>query len=72
MGLKTVCFDTINTSMVVVLFLYLCIWYFDSVIRLGDHQCLKNQVKSPSIVSRPLRPPRPGMGGGCDIRWWAR
>ena len=29
-----------------------------------DHQCLKNQVKSPSIVSRPFI--RLGWGWGCD------
>ena len=64
MGLRFACIDTVNTITLVVLFLVSLFMIFGFSYKTLDHQCLKKQVKSPSIVLRPLHPPR--RGWGCD------
>ena len=63
--------DTINTTMVVVLF---CIFVYDMLIKYKTwaHQCLKKQVKSHIIVSCPFHPPKRGLGGVTCIIFGTR
>ena len=61
MRLGTICIDTVNITTVVVL-CYIFVYDLSFSYKTLAHQCLKNKVKSPSIVWRPLHPRRRGLG----------
>ena len=63
MILKTICIDIVNTTTVVVLFLYLVYDILIQLQDLGPPMSKKKTSKESSIVSRPLRSFKTGERG---------